>query len=82
MASSPIVGGVVAAKRMAPKPDQKKVVLKSKPEEVIDIKASPNKKEVLKEKKKEGDSNFKKKSHHTLTSVLNARSKYCRQHGA
>ncbi|KAL5154731.1 G2/mitotic-specific cyclin S13-6 [Glycine soja] len=75
MASSPIVGGVVAAKRMAPKPDQKKVVLKSKPEEVIDIKASPNKKEVLKEKKKEGDSNFKKKSHHTLTSVLNARSK-------
>ncbi|XP_040868834.1 G2/mitotic-specific cyclin S13-6 [Glycine max] len=60
---------------MAPKPDQKKVVLKPKPKKVIDIKASPNKKEVLKDKKKEGDSNFKKKSHHTLTLVFTTRSK-------
>lgn len=77
MAGSPTVanGGVVVAKRMAPKPDQKKVVLKPKPKKVIDIKASPNKKEVLKDKKKEGDSNFKKKSHHTLTLVFTTRSK-------
>uniref|UniRef100_A0A0R0EM05 B-like cyclin n=1 Tax=Glycine max TaxID=3847 RepID=A0A0R0EM05_SOYBN len=77
VAGSPTVanGGVVVAKRMAPKPDQKKVVLKPKPKKVIDIKASPNKKEVLKDKKKEGDSNFKKKSHHTLTLVFTTRSK-------
>ncbi|KAG4915814.1 hypothetical protein JHK87_053371 [Glycine soja] len=77
VAGSPTVanGGVVVAKRMAPKPDQKKVVLKPKPKKVIDIKASPNKKEVLQDKKKEGDSNFKKKSHHTLTLVFTTRSK-------
>ena len=70
-------GGVAVAKRVAPKPGPKKVTVtvKPKPEEVIDIEASPDKKEVLKDKKKEGDSNFKKKSHHTLTLVFTTRSK-------
>ncbi|KAH1194534.1 G2/mitotic-specific cyclin S13-6 [Glycine max] len=70
-------GGVAVAKRVAPKPGPKKVTVtvKPKPEEVIDIEASPDKKEVLKDKKNEGDANSKKKSQHTLTSVLTARSK-------
>ncbi|XP_028225160.1 G2/mitotic-specific cyclin S13-6 isoform X1 [Glycine soja] len=68
--------GVAVAKRAAPKPVSKKVIVKPKPsEKVTDIDASPDKKEVLKDKKKEGDANPKKKSQHTLTSVLTARSK-------
>nr|CAA99990.1 mitotic cyclin [Sesbania rostrata] len=69
----PVVEGVAVAKRVAPKPGQKKVTTKPKPEEVIEI--SPDE-EVHKDnnKKKEGDANTKKKSH-TYSSVLTARSK-------
>ncbi|KAJ1405257.1 Cyclin-like [Sesbania bispinosa] len=56
----PVVEGVAVAKRVAPKPGQKKVTTKPKPEEVIEI--SPD------------DANSKKKSH-TYSSVLTARSK-------
>ncbi|KAK7336418.1 hypothetical protein VNO77_16959 [Canavalia gladiata] len=71
----PVAEGIAVAKRAAPKPGQKKVPVKPKPkpEEVIDIEASPEK-EVQNNKKKEGDANSKKKSHN-LTSVLTARSK-------
>ncbi|KAF7819149.1 stomatal closure-related actin-binding protein 3-like [Senna tora] len=67
----PVLDGVVAAKRGARKPAQKKVTIKPKPEEVIEISSDE---EVKKAKKKEGDGNSRKKSH-TLTSVLTARSK-------
>ncbi|XP_028789702.1 G2/mitotic-specific cyclin S13-7 [Neltuma alba] len=71
----PVVDGVVAAKRVAPKPAQKKVTVKPKPEEVIDISSEEEvEKEKSPNKKKEGDANSKKKSR-TLTSVLTARSK-------
>lgn len=71
-----VVDGVAVAKRGAPKPAQKKVTVKPKPEEVIDISSEE---EVKKEdksikKKKEGDGNLRKNSR-TLTSVLTARSK-------
>ncbi|KAL2320619.1 hypothetical protein Fmac_029588 [Flemingia macrophylla] len=67
----PVANAVAVAKRVASKPVQKKVTVKPKPEEVIDIESSPDK-NVQKDKKK-GDANSKKK--HTLTSVLTARSK-------
>ncbi|XP_061372357.1 G2/mitotic-specific cyclin S13-7-like [Gastrolobium bilobum] len=71
-----VADGVVAmAKRVAPKPAQKKVTAKPKPEEVIEISSE---KKVQKDKsvtkKKEGDPNSKKKSQ-AFTSVLTARSK-------
>ncbi|CAK8538279.1 unnamed protein product [Lathyrus sativus] len=60
-----------------PKPVQNKVTAKPKFVEVIDIISSEE--ESIKEKfvhtRKEREVNFKKKSSHTLTSVLTARSK-------
>lgn len=74
VAAPPTVANAVAvAKKVAPKPAQKKVTAKPKPEEVFDVESSPDK-EKQKDKKKEGDANNKKKQH-TLTSVLTARSK-------
>jgi len=54
----------VAAAKRVPKPAQKKVTVKPKPEEVIDIEDSPDK-EVQKDKK----------NSQAFTSVLTARSK-------
>ncbi|KAE9599744.1 hypothetical protein Lal_00045794 [Lupinus albus] len=72
--SKPNVGEGVVAKRVAPKPAEKKVAAKPKPQEAIEI--SPDE-EVQKNKsvakKKEGGEN--KKKPHTLSSVLTARSK-------
>ncbi|XP_020218604.1 G2/mitotic-specific cyclin S13-7 [Cajanus cajan] len=68
----PAANAVAVAKKVAPKPVQKKVTVKPTRDEVIDIESSPDK-NAQKDKKKEGDSNSKKK--HTLTSVLTARSK-------
>ncbi|KAI9082050.1 hypothetical protein K1719_035975 [Acacia pycnantha] len=72
----PVIDGVVAAKRVAPKAALRKVTVKPKPEEVIDISSDEEKvkKDKSANKKKEGDANSKKKSR-TLTSVLTARSK-------
>ncbi|KAI4348577.1 hypothetical protein L6164_009286 [Bauhinia variegata] len=68
-------GAAAVAKRpVAPKAAEKKVTVKPKPEEVIEISSD---KEVKPEKcvnKKKEEGNSKKKSH-TLTSVLTARSK-------
>lgn len=72
-APPPVANAVAVAKKVAPKPAQKKVTAKPKPEEVFDVESSPDK-EKQKDKKKEGDANNKKKQH-TLTSVLTARSK-------
>ncbi|OIV92541.1 hypothetical protein TanjilG_02304 [Lupinus angustifolius] len=66
---------VVAKRRVAPKPAEKKVTAKPKPVEVIEI--SPDKEvqnDKFVNKNKEGDALSKKKSQ-TLTSVLTARSK-------
>lgn len=81
----PVGEGVAAAKRVAPKPVQKKVSVKPKPVEVIEIspdeekdKTSHKKKETdaSAHKKKEADVHkSKNKSMRTLTSVLTARSK-------
>lgn len=72
-APPPVANAVAVAKKVAPKPAQKKVTAKPKPEEVFDVERSPDK-EKQKDKKKEGDASNKKKLH-TLTSVLTARSK-------
>ncbi|KAK7274731.1 hypothetical protein RIF29_15828 [Crotalaria pallida] len=67
-------GVVVAAKRVAPKPAEKKITAKPKPPEVIEISPEEEiKKDKSVNKKKEGG-DAKKKSQ-TLTSVLTARSK-------
>lgn len=71
--AAPALDEVVAAKRGAQKPVQKKVTVKPKPEEVIDI-SSTEEVNNTKHKKKEGEANSKKKTH-TLTAVLTARSK-------
>ncbi|CAJ1916091.1 unnamed protein product [Sphenostylis stenocarpa] len=63
----------VAVAKRVPKPAQKRVTVKPKPEEVIDIEDSPVK-EVQQDKKKEGNAKSKKKSQ-AYTSVLTARSK-------
>lgn len=63
----------IAVAKRVPKPGQKKVTVKPKPEEVIDIEDSSDK-DVLKDKKKEGDRKSKKNSQ-AFTSVLTARSK-------
>ncbi|CAL0310292.1 unnamed protein product [Lupinus luteus] len=71
-----VADGVVAKRRVAPKPAEKKVTAKPKPVEIVEISSG---KEVQKDKsanknKEQGDALSKKKSQ-TLTSVLTARSK-------
>ncbi|KAE9590479.1 hypothetical protein Lal_00023434 [Lupinus albus] len=71
-----VADGVVAKRRVAPKPAEKKVTAKPKPAEVVEI--SPDE-EVQKDKSvnknKEGGDALSKKKSQTLTSVLTARSK-------
>jgi len=64
----------IAVTKKVPKPVQKKVTVKPKPEEVIVIDEDSIDKEVQKDKKKEGDCKSKKNSQ-AFTSVLTARSK-------
>ncbi|GKV28891.1 hypothetical protein SLEP1_g37879 [Rubroshorea leprosula] len=85
-AAAPVLldGAVVGKKAAVPKPAQKKVVMKPKATEVIEI--SPNAEDEVKDKKqekekqekvnnkKEGEGSSKKKAP-TLTAVLTARSK-------
>ncbi|XP_019433324.1 PREDICTED: G2/mitotic-specific cyclin S13-7-like isoform X2 [Lupinus angustifolius] len=66
----PNVADGIVAKRVAPKPAEKKVTAKPKPHEIIEINPAE---EVQKHKKKDGGE--KKKKSQTLTSVLTARSK-------
>ncbi|XP_020238656.1 G2/mitotic-specific cyclin S13-7 [Cajanus cajan] len=69
VAGPPVAPGGAVAKKVAPKPGQKKATVQPKPEKVVE--ASPDK-EIQKDKKKEADA---KRDSRSLTSVLSARSK-------
>ncbi|KAE9586338.1 hypothetical protein Lalb_Chr24g0400761 [Lupinus albus] len=77
----PNVADGVDAKRVAPKPVEKKVTAKPKPQEVIEINPvkEAQKNKSVNKKKKEGGENKKKSQ--TFTSVLTSRSKVDKKRG-